>query len=199
MLDLVVWFFFVFLKKENKIRVVWGGRRGRERGELLIINYYQLMTVLWYLLFNRSQVRFPVTLCSFVSCESLLFLSRPWFGRSFARSRAFMVLCMRIGERNSRRRRTRRSSAAAAVVAAVGLCGILRGAGRRCLVQVASEVATRSHGRNRSAVKLLLLNAVSSVRCVIFLLTLREEFLRFCSGPEQRERENFLVLFCVEV
>jgi hypothetical protein len=97
--------------------------------------------------------------------------------RSLARSRAFMVLCMRSGERKSRRRRrirTRRRSGAAAALAAaavVWLCGILRGAGRRCLVQVASEVATRSHhGRNRSAVKLLLLNAVSSVRCVAFLL-----------------------------
>jgi hypothetical protein len=59
----------------------------------------------------------------------------------------------------------------------VGLCGILRGAGRRCLVQVASEVATRSHGRNRSAVKLLLLNAVSSVRCVVFLLFLFYSYL----------------------
>jgi len=94
---------------------------------------------------------------------------------SLVRSRAFMVLCMRIGERKSTRRRRRRRSSAAA--AAVGLCGILRGAGRRCLVQVSSEVATRSHGRNRSAVKLLLLNAVSSVRCVVFLLFLFFSYL----------------------
>ncbi len=171
------------------------------------------MTVLWYLLFSRSRVRFPVTLCCFVSCESLLFLSRPSFGRLLARSRAFMVLCMRSGERKSRRRRRRRrtrsgAAAALAAAAAVWLCGILRGAGRRCLVQVASEVATRSHhGRNRSAVKLLLLNAVSSVRCVAFLLLF--SFADLLHGRDfwgfvldrKRERDigNFLVLFCVEV
>jgi hypothetical protein len=107
---------------------------------------------------------------------------------------------MRIGERKSRRRR---SSAASAVAAAVRLCGILRGAGRRCLVQVASEVATRSHGRNRSAVKLLLLNAVSSVRCVVFLLFFF--FLTYFTGGifevlfwtgREREREVLGTFWC---